>query len=241
MGAAIYGLGTVINVIAIIVGGAAGMLFGKFVTERVQESLMAASGVAVMFIGIGGALQHMLAVQDGGLTTQGTMMMIGSLCIGILIGELLNIEHHLETFGEWLKEKTGNAKDGGFVSGFVTASLTVCVGAMAVVGSIQDGIYGNYSILVTKAVLDLIIVMVMAASMGKGCIFSCVSVGLFQGVMTALSRLIAPVLTDAALANLDYVGSIMIFCVGVNLFFGKRIRVANMLPGLVVAVVWALF
>ena len=164
--------------------------------------------------------------------------MIASLVGGIFIGELLHLEDHLESFGEWLKIKSGSSRDPLFVTAFVNASLTVCVGAMAVVGSIQDGINGNNSILVTKAILDLIIVMTMTAAMGRGAIFSAVSVGLFQGTMTLLSVLLAPLLTQSALHNIDFAGSIMIFCVGLNLVFGKKVRVANMLPGLIIAALW---
>lgn len=138
-----------------------------------------------------------------------------------------------------LKKVTKSEGDGGFVDGFVTASLTVCIGAMAVVGSIQDGIFGDYSTLAAKAVLDLIIVMIMTAGKGKGCVFSAVPVVIFQGSITLLSRLIQPIMTEAALANLSLVGSILIFCVGVNLVGGKRIKVANLLPSIVVAVACA--
>lgn len=118
---------------------------------------------------------------------------------------------------------------------FVTASLTVCIGAMAIVGSIQDGIRGNYSILTAKAVLDFILVMVMTCSMGKGCLFSAIPVAVFQGSITALAGLVAPLMTDAALNNLSFIGSILIFCVGINLIWGKNIRVANLLPAVVFA------
>ena len=119
---------------------------------------------------------------------------------------------------------------------FVTASLTVCIGAMAIVGSIQDGILGDYSILAAKAVLDLIIILVMTCSMGKGCIFSAIPVAVFQGSITALAGLIRPLMTEAALGNLSMIGSILIFCVGVNLVWGKKLKVANMLPAVVFAV-----
>ena len=203
---------------------------------------MMANAVAVLFIGIAGALQCMYVIaEDGRLGTTGTMMMIASLAIGALVGELIDLEGKIERFGVWLRDKTGNSRDKGFVNAFVTASLTVCVGAMAVVGSIEDGAVGDHSILFAKAVLDLIIIMVMSASMGKGCMFSAIPVGLFQGSVTALAVLIRPYITDAAMNNLSLVGSILIFCVGVNLFWGKKIRVANLLPSLVVAVVWAAF
>ena len=231
-----FGLGTIINVLAIVLGGVLGMLVGKFFKEQLRDSLEKACGICVLFIGIGGALEGMLQVRDGGIVSGGSLLIIGCLAIGTLIGELLNIEHLLERFGAWLRQKTGNAKDARFIDGFVTATLTVCIGAMAVVGAIEDGIAGDSSILITKAILDLIIITVMTCSMGKGCIFSAIPVGIFQGSVTALAVLIKPIMTEAALGNLSLIGSILIFCVGVNLVWGKKIRVANLLPAIVLAI-----
>ncbi|MBP0982563.1 MAG: DUF554 domain-containing protein [Oscillospiraceae bacterium] len=234
------GLGTLINVAGIVIGGMAGLLFGKLIKPRMQETMTCACGVCVIFLGIAGAMEKMLtANENGALSSGGTMMVIASLVLGALVGELLNIEAGMERFGGWLKKVTHSEGDGGFVDGFVTASLTVCIGAMAVVGAIQDGILGDYSTLAAKAVLDLIIVMIMTSAKGKGCIFSAIPVAVFQGVITALSRLIEPVMTEKALANLSLVGSILIFCVGVNLVWGKKIKVANFLPGIVFAVACA--
>ena len=230
------GLGTIINSAAIIVGGVFGHLFGKILNERIQDSLQKASGICVLFIGIAGAMEGMLKLSGSSLSAGRSMLIVASLALGALVGEILNIEHGFERFGEWLKVKTGNAKDKSFVEGFVTASLTVCIGAMAVVGSFKDGISGDYSILVTKAILDLIIITVMTCSLGKGCAFSAIPVAVFQGLITALARLIKPLMTDGALANLSLIGSILIFCVGVNLVWEKRIKVANLLPSLVFAV-----
>ena len=230
------GLGTIINCAAIIVGGVFGLLFGKLLKERVQDTLQKANGVCVLFIGIAGAMEGMLRLSGSTLSSGRSMLIVASLALGALVGELINIEHWVERFGEWLKIKTGNAKDKDFVNGFVTASLTVCIGAMAVVGSIKDGIEGDISILTTKAILDLIIVMVMTCSLGKGCIFSAIPVAVFQGTITALARLIKPLMTEAASANLSLIGSVLIFCVGVNLVWGKKIKVANLLPSLVFAV-----
>lgn len=233
------GTGTLINVAAIMIGGLIGLMFGKLMTKRFQETLTMACGICVLFIGIGGTMEQMLSISGGKLSSGGTMMMIGCFVFGSLTGELLNIELHMEQFGEWLKSRTGSSKDNLFVDGFVTTSLTVCIGAMAVVGSIQDGIMGDYSVLTAKAVLDLIIVMVMTASLGKGCIFSAIPVGMFQGFITLLSRLIEPFITEEALINLSLTGSMLIFCVGVNLVWGKKVKVANMLPTIVFAVIWS--
>ena len=125
------------------------------------------------------------------------------------------------------------------MDGFVTATLTVCIGAMAIVGSIQDGLTGDCSSLVLKGSIDAIIVCAMAASLGKGCVFSALSVGVFQGCVTALATLISPIMTEAALANLSFVGSVLIFCVGTNLIWPQTFKPANMLPSVVIAVACA--
>ena len=233
------GLGTIINTAAILAGGLLGGLFGKFLHESAQDTLTKVCGVSTLFIAISGALEGMMTVEGSGLVSGGSMLIIGCLAIGAVIGELLDIEVAFERFGEWLKVKSGNAKDKGFVNAFVTASLTVCIGAMAIVGSIQDGILGDYSILATKAILDLIIIMVMTCSMGRGCVFSAIPVAVFQGSITLLAGLVKPLMTDGALANLSLIGNVLIFCVGVNLVWGKKVKVANLLPAIVIAVIAA--
>ena len=142
-----FGLGTVINMAAILAGGLVGRLVGKAIPKRVQDMLYMVCGIATLFIGIGGAMQHMLIVENGALNTQGTMMMLLSLTIGALLGEWIDLEKRLEQFGQWLKQKTGNSGDASFIDAFVTASLTVCIGAMAIVGAIQDGLEGDISVL----------------------------------------------------------------------------------------------
>lgn len=233
------GLGTIINVVGILAGGLFGKLFGRFLSERYQDSLSKACGVSVIFIGIAGALEGLLTIENDTIVSQNAMLVVLSLAIGTFFGELLNLEDKMERFGEWLKIKSGNSKEKKFVEGFVTASLTVCIGAMAIVGSIQDGIFGDYSILATKAVLDFIIILVMTCSLGKGCTFSAIPVAIFQGGITLLAQFIKPLMTESALGNLSLVGNILIFCVGVNLVWGKKIRVANLLPAIVIAIVMA--
>ena len=233
------GLGTIINVAAILGGGIIGALFGKFLKESLQSALIKSTGICVMFIGISGALEKIMSISDGKLTSGGTLMMIGSFAIGTLIGELINIDEKIEHFGEWLKKKTGNGKDTSFVDGFVSASITVCIGAMTVVGSIEDGLFGNYSILLIKSLLDFIIIIVMTSSMGKGCVFSVIPVFILQGGFTLAAKFIEPYMTEAALHNLSLTGSILIFCVGLNLLRKNSVKVANMLPAILVAVIWA--
>ena len=127
-----------------------------------------------------------------------------------------------------------------FVDGFVTASLTVCIGAMAIVGSIQDGLLGDWSTLALKGALDCIIVCTMTASLGRGCIFSALPVAVFQGTITLFAGALSPIMTTAALDSLSLVGSMLIFCVGVNLIRPQTFRTANMLPSVVIAVIYAL-
>ena len=232
-------MGTIINVTAIILGGVIGKIFGRFLSERYQDTLNKVCGVSVLFIGIAGAMEGMLKINDNGLESGQAMLIVLTLVLGAMIGELLNIEEKFEHFGEWLKRKTGNLKEKQFVDGFVTASFTVCIGAMALVGAIEDGLFGDFSILSTKAVLDFIIIVIMTGSMGKGCAFSAIPVGILQGSVTVLAKFIKPIMTECALANLSLVGSILIFCVGLNLVWGKKIRVANLLPAIVLAVIAA--
>ena len=232
--------GTIVNSACIVLGGVAGLLFGRFLKERFQESLNMACGVSVLFIGFAGAMEGMLQIQDGSLKSGQALMLVLCLALGALIGEAIDIESRFEAFGEWLKHKTGNAKDRNFVDGFVTASLTVSIGAMAIVGAIQDGINHDWSILATKGILDFVIILVMTCSFGKGCMFSAIPVFVFEGAMTLLAALIRPFMTEAALSNISLIGSILIFCVGLNLVWGKKIRVANLLPAIVLAVLAAL-
>lgn len=233
------GLGTIINVAAIVLGGLLGLTCGKRLKNEAQDALCKACGISTLFLGIAGAMEGMLTVAEGTLSSGSGMLVIGCLALGSLVGELTGLEDRFEAFGVWLREKTGSSRDTRFVDGFVTASLTVCIGAMAIVGSIQDGIHRDPSVLMAKSVLDLIIILVMTGSMGKGCIFSAIPVALLQGGVTLLSGLLRPLLTGLAMANLSLVGSILIFCVGVNLVWGKQLKVANMLPSVVFAVLAA--
>ena len=233
------GLGTIVNCAAVIAGAVVGIVFKKVLKERFCELITQCMGLAVIFIGGAGGIGRIIELNGQENGTAQIVFMVISFALGSFLGELINIQHLTERFGEWLKKKTGSENDNGFISGFVSASLTVCVGAMAVIGPIQDALNHDYSTLFTKAVLDLVIIAVMACAMGKGTAFSVIPLGIFQGLITLLARLVKPLLTDLAVANISFVGSMMIFVVGINLMFDKKIRVANMLPTILFAVAFS--
>ncbi len=230
------GLGTIINSVSIVVGGIIGLFAGKIFKTEQQESLHKACGISVIFIAIAGAMEGMLKISGAEIRSGKSMFVVLCLALGTLIGELIGIEKGFERFGEWLKRKTGNSGDASFVNAFVTASLTVSIGAMAIVGAIQDGLLGDVSTLAVKSVLDGIIIAVMTSSMGKGAIFSAIPVFVFEGSITLLAKLVSPVMTQTAIAYLSLIGSVLIFCIGVNLVWGKKLRVANMLPAVLLAI-----
>ncbi len=234
------GLGTLLNMVAIILGGLVGIVGRRFINERIQDTLLKANGLCVIFIGASGALQKIFYIDNGTLQTQGTIVLIASFALGSLIGEILNLEHYIEKFGIWLREKTGNMEDVNFLNGFLTASFTVSIGAMAIVGALNDGMSGDCSVLITKAILDFLIIMAMTSSLGAGCIFSAIPVGLLQGSITLLAKFIEPLMNSQALDYISMTGSILIFCVGFNLLRKNTFKVSNMLPVIVIAAIFGL-
>ena len=233
------GLGTFYNALGVVFGGLLGLLIGQRLSEDFHETLLKVTGVAVFVLGIAGTLEKMLEVHGSHVESHGSMMLILSLVFGTVLGELLKIEEGFERLGTWLKEKTGNQGDTSFVDAFMTTVLTICIGAMAVVGAVQDGLTGDTSTLLAKAILDMVIVLVLTVSKGKGAIFAVVPLMILQGLITLLAHLIAPIMTPQALSNLSLVGSSLILCVGINLIWGKRIKVANLLPAVLIAIIWA--
>lgn len=234
------GLGTIINVLAVIVGSFIGLILKGGLPKRFEKTIMSGVGLAVLLIGLTGVLPEMLVVNgDGSLYSQHVMLTVFSLVIGAIVGELINIEEKLEHLGTWCKAKaTFLAKDDPrFVEGFVSASLLFCVGAMAIVGSISDGLTGDYTTLAAKSVLDGVVSVVMAASLGGGVILSAVAVGIYQGAITLLATLIEPVLTDVLIGQMTMVGSALIMGIGFNLLFDKKVvKVGNLLPAILVPV-----
>jgi len=233
-------LGTIINFGAVLVGGMIGRLFGRFIPERFRTSLQTACGVSTLFIGIAGAMEGMLTVEQTedvlSIGSHNALVVVLCIALGALVGELCNIEHLFEKFASFLKVKFGGKDDEGFVDAFLTATYTVCIGAMTIIGAIEDGVNHDITIYVTKSILDFVIVMMLSCSKGKGAIFSCIPILIIQGGLTLLASLIAPLFTAEVLFNISLIGSILIFCVGINLLFEKKVKVANLLPALIFAV-----
>ena len=233
-----FGLGTLINTAGVVAGSAIGMVLRRGLKKEMEQSLMSACGVASMFIGVAGTLQGMLRVENGSIETQGSMLLIFSLVLGGLLGELIDIEKRMDTLGEKLKAMFHAERDARFVEGFVNTSLIICVGAMAIVGSIQDGLTGDATMLTAKAVLDFAIVIVLASTYGVGVMCSALAILVYEGSLTLLAHFAGNFIGETLIANLSFIGSALIFCVGVNIAFGKKFRVGNMLPALLVPVAY---
>ena len=229
------GLGTLANAAAIIVGSLLGLLIKNGISDRYEKMVFTSVGVAVMFIGIVGVVQN----------AGNSMMLVLSLIIGGLIGEALRLEEWMEGLGEKLKKrviKEGDTESAPkFVEGFVSASILFVVGAMAIIGSINDGMNHDPSILYTKSILDGITSVILASSMGIGVAFSALPILIYQGLITILASLVAPLFTETLLANISYVGNAVIFCIGLNFLFPKKIKTANLFPALFMPILLRFF
>lgn len=234
------GLGTIVNVIAVLAGGFAGLFIKKGLSERIQDMIMKVLGISTIFIGASGALEGLLCVKDGTVSSKGTMLMIFSLVIGSIIGELVRIEDRLESLGEKLKRSVKAGESGHFVEAFVTNTLVTCVGAMAIMGSLEDGLLGDPTTLFAKSILDGVVAIVFTSTLGVGAIFAVIPLALYQGGITLLSKFIEPYLVGNMVPDMSYIGSILIFAIGINLAFGKKFKVGNMLPSILVPIVYNL-
>jgi len=235
------GLGTVINTVAVLAGGLLGLLLKNGIVQKFEKILMQGLGLAVIFIGASGVLRYMLVVDNGILSTRGTMLLIFSLVIGCLLGQWIDVEAKMEMIGVKLKNTVCVKNDNYFVEGFVTTSLIICVGAMAIVGAMQDGLTGDYSMLLAKSLLDFAIVLILASTYGVGVVFSATTIFVYQGTITLIAAMFGNIISDTLIEALSYVGSALIFCVGVNLVKEKTFQVANMLPALLVPILWELW
>lgn len=234
------GLGTIVNMALIILGSTVGILIKGGLKKRFQDTIMSALGLAVMFIGISGALQGLFTVKGTSLGTENIMLMIISLALGGFIGELIDIEAHLDQLGEFIKRtlKVKGDKGQGFVEGFVNSSLLFCIGAMAIIGSLQDGLSHDPSTLIAKGVIDGTVAIFFASTLGIGVFFSILPLGIYQGAITLCSIYIEPFLSDRLISNISFIGSVLIFGIGINMIFGKKIKCGNLLPAVLVPVAY---
>lgn len=221
-------LGTLVNVVAIGTGAALGLAMGRRLSTRVRNTLMAGLGLAVLLLGLQLALQ-----------SRQPLIVIGSLIGGGLLGELVGIEARLERFGQRLQQRFAGA--GPVAEGFVTASLLYCVGAMAIMGSLQDGLGGKPTILYAKSALDGIASVALASTLGIGVLMAALPVGIYQGSLTLAAGLAKALLTDPVILEMNAVGGLLIVGIALDLLGIRRLPVGNLLPGIFIAValMWA--
>ena len=236
------GLGSIVNAASIVAGGCVGLVAGKTISERARATLVSGMAVGTLFVGASSTFSKMLSVGgDGRMECRGALMLVISLAVGVVAGELADIDGKLEHFGVWLRRVSHNENDGSFLNGFVTASLTYCIGAMAILGALEDGLRGDPSLLYLKSAMDGIFTIALTASFGKGAMFSAIPILLYQGGITIAAYPLRRVMTADALDAISLTGGVLIFCVGWNILWReKKIRVANLLPSLAVAIVWTL-
>lgn len=222
-------LAVFVNALTVIMGTLLGMLFRKRLKEEYTKTIIACMGICTMVIGISGAIQ-----------SANMVIVVLCLVVGTVLGELLKIEAQLDNLGDHLKAKVSKNGDGRFTEGFVSASLLFCIGSMSIMGSFEAGLYGKYDIIFTKSIMDGIIAITFAATMGIGVAFSALTILLYQGALTLLASVIAPVLSTPVVTEMGAVGGVMLIATGMNIIglTKERIRVGNMLPALIFPVIW---
>jgi len=217
--------GTFINALAIIIGGLLGSFLKTSISNRFCDIIMQGLGLTVCLIGLKGALN-----------TSDIFIVIISVVIGAIIGEWMQIEQKLEQLGDFIQNKVGNNKNNSFSEGFVTASLVYCVGAMAIVGSLESGLKGIYTILYAKSILDGISAVIFASTMGVGVVFSAISVFIYQGFITIAAHFLEPFLSSVVRDEMSAVGGLLIFAIGLTMMGIKKIKVGNLLPAIFIPI-----
>lgn len=219
-------VGVLVNVAAVIIGGALGLLLKKGFPQRLERSIMCALGLCVTYIGYSGTLQG-----------SNVLVLIFAMVFGVTVGTLLKLDDRINALGKWVEARFSGQKNGSvsLAEGFVTASLLFCVGAMTVVGSLNAGLTGDNSTLYTKSLLDFFSAMMLATSLGPGVILSAAFVLVLQGGIALLAGILAPLLSDPAIAEMTCSGSLLIFALGLNMLGITKIKVANLLPAIVFA------
>ncbi|MBQ4547498.1 MAG: DUF554 domain-containing protein [Oscillospiraceae bacterium] len=232
--------GTIVNVITVIIGGVLGMLLKKGIKGEIMDNVMKAEGAAVLIIGMNGVLTNMLSAgADGKITESGGLVLLISLALGAFIGEILKIDDRINGLGGWVEKRI---KSNGFSKGFVSAFIIFCVGSMSIIGAINDGLSGDSSVLMVKSTLDFITAMVLASTMGIGVVFACVPLFVYQGLISLFASYIKPVIESSPdmMTQFSMVGYAIIMCIGINFIAGQKIKTANLLPAMLIPVLYNL-
>jgi len=236
--------GTLINVVAIVVGGSVGALLGDRVPDRVRSTLTDTLGVFVVVLGVSDALGTFGAVLSGALGRMAVLVILGSLLVGGVVGEAVRIEDRLERLGGWLRERTvrGRPTSAGdeagrvrFIEGFVVTSLIVTVGPLAVLGALQDGLLGDWTLLAVKSLLDGPVALAFGSVFGIGVAFAALPLLVWQGGLSLLAGAAGGAIGDVMVAALGAVGGFLVIGIGLRLLELRPVRVANLLPALVIA------
>lgn len=237
------GIGSVVNAAAILICGIIGTVFKGQLPDRFQKTMMQVMGLVVLIIGASGTLQGIFTVNlHQTLERNNIMLLVVSLVIGAIIGELINIDKGMARLGDFMKKKFAkNQHSTHFTEGFVSSVLMFCVGAMAIVGAMEDGLNRNPSTLFAKAVMDGVTTIILASKFGRGVIFSALPVFVYQFSITLLARFVSPYFSPLVIMQLSMVGGILIMAIGMNLLGIKQIKVANMLPALFIPVFYQFF
>jgi len=231
-------MGTIVNIIAILIGSTLGLLSKKIVNQKIEDSIKTLLGLSTIIVGIFGIITSGITInKNGSLEANNVLLLVISLVVGTVIGEILDIDTKVNKIVKGFEEKLSI---GGFSEGFIPASVLFCTGAMAIVGALNDGLLHDPTILYTKSILDGVIAILFTATLGYGVFFSSVSVGVYQGSITILGLYLAPYLSDALINNICMVGYAMVISIGIGLMKIKDIKVINMLPGLLIPIIYAL-
>lgn len=218
-------IGVIINVITVIIGSGIGLLLKKGIPERVSKAAMTGLGACTLYIGI-----------SGSLCGENTLILIASVVIGAVVGTLLDIDGAINRLAEKVEKRfSKNGTEVSIAEGFVSATLLFCVGSMTVTGSIQAGVTGDNTVLITKAMLDMVSSMMLASSLGFGVMLSCVAVFAIQGGLVLVAEFIAPLMSTGAINEMTCAGSLLIIMIGTNLMGLSKFKVADFLPAIVLA------
>lgn len=228
-------LGTIVNCVVVLLCGFIGFFVKKAIPETIQKPIMQMIGLSVTLIGLIGFLGTVLVVDGFKIKTSQELLLLISLVLGIIIGEMLKIDTKINAFGEFIEKK---ANIDGFAKGFVTSSILFCVGAMAILGSLKDGISGDSSILFLKSTIDGITSIILGSSLGIGVAFSAVTIFLYQGSISLMASFLSPFISDSLLSAVCMVGYVIVICIGTNILGITKIKTANMLPALLIPILY---